>query len=196
MTYTDALLKVANDPYIYWVQLAEDGVIEFYLDNHMLQTFRACEARGILDFIEGYTGSGRIWFLDFGTVVHDLMESYYVTRYFDSFDIHSFCMNDVARTWNDRKMDYYKTLDPKHPWRKHLDALGGVLGLMNLMAEYTALFQKDNERFRVVGAELYFGKGKEVPLLDSHYSEDMKQLFRVNDDAFPFRVYLCGKIIY
>src|SRR5271168_2917445 len=106
MIYTDALLKAAEDPYIYWIKMGDDGVVEFYLDNHMLQTFRACEARGWLDFVEGYLNSGRVWFLDFGTVVHDLMELYYVNRYTSNFDIHNFCLNDVTNAWNDREMDY------------------------------------------------------------------------------------------
>jgi hypothetical protein len=188
MYYSDSILKIAADPYIYWIKKADDGVIEFYLDNHMLQTFRACEARGIEEFVNGRTGTGRVWFLDFGTVVHDLMEIYYSKRYESGFDIMDFCGKVVPDVWHKRDMDYYAKSTDKFINSKCVE-LGGMMGLMLLMTDYTSAFRADTERFRVVGAELLFGRAKEVPLHDAHTSTEF-----LDYSTFPYRIYLCGKI--
>lgn len=188
MIYTDAILAIAADPRIHWCVLADDGVIEFYLDNHMMQTFRACEERGVLDFVEGYGGEGRVWFLDLGSVFHEIMESYYVTRSVLNFATFDFLSSVVPFVWNKYDMFYYEKLKDDDINKKGYTELGGFAGLMQLMTQYCAHFSKDTEHFRVVGSELYFGKGKEVTLLDHLYNTDLEK------SPFPFRVYLCGKI--
>lgn len=187
--YTENILKLASDPRIHWIQLSSDGVIEFFMDNHMLQTWRACEARGYLEFVEGWSAQGKIWFLDFGSVVHKLMEIYYVKRYDPNFDIHAFCLNTVSNVWKEFDLDWYGNQKPPE---KGYEELGGLLGLMSLMTGYTTMYRYDTERFRVIGSELLFGKSKEVPIYEPHPLAYTPHNIYYN--VFPFRLYLSGKI--
>jgi len=177
MNYTDELYKLTKK--LHWLKIADDGVLEIYLDNHMMQTFRMCEARGWNDFVDGYHGRGsNIWFLDFGSATHKLMEIYYENYRKPNFDIVYWSTNVARDVWTELEIDakYFDEPDYK--------ALGGLVGFSRLLLEYALIFGKENERFRVIGTELYFGKGKEVPLL-------------VDPELYPFapfRLYLCGKI--
>lgn len=168
---------------LHWLKIAEDGVPELYLDNHMMQTFRMCEARFVEDFMNGWGGKGRIWFLDLGTLVHKMIEVYYLNRTHSLFNTQYWAINLGAQLWRAMDMDYYAT----HPvWKKEYEKLNGCHGLCMLLFQYANHFQLENERLRVIGTELYFGKGKEVPLLNS------KENYWPN--IAPFRLYLSGKI--
>lgn len=172
---------------LHWFKIGEDGIPELYLDNHMLQTFRMCEAAFEESFIHGYSSnSNHIWFLDFGSVFHDRIENYYMYRKNPNFDIIKWAGQDSLNVWEKFKIDeYYK--NPNSPWyHKDYDILGGFMGFASLLLQYAQTYHVENERFRVIGAELYFGKGKEVPL----YPHPLNDKY-LNQ---PFRMYLCGKI--
>jgi hypothetical protein len=162
---------------LHWIMVGDDGVPEFYLDNHMLQTMRVCEAKFLADFVEGYYKKGtdgRIWFLDFGSLVHSRVEYYYLHRSDREFDVIEWAGNQSAQSWNEADMDHFST-------HKSYIALGGLYGFCALLLQYAQTYHTENERFKVVGAELYFGKDKAVPLLS-------------DGSQFGFRLYSAGKI--
>lgn len=183
---------------LHWIKRGDDGVPELYLDNHMLQTFRMCEARFWNDFVEGYVGNGRIWFLDLGTCVHKMIELYYMKRATFGFNINDWALNTGSRIWNAKNMDFYET----HPiWSTNFKKLNGRIGFTLLMLQYAMHFNQENERLRVIGTELYFGKGKEVPLYEGNIGRYILQPplsmteIRFNEQyKYPFRLYLSGKI--
>lgn len=167
---------------LHWIKLGEDGVIELYLDNHMMQTFRMCESRGYLDFIDGYQSkAGHFWALDFGTCVHKMIEIYYQNYRDPKFDVLNWAGNQAAEYWNYMNMD--ELYNDKSPYfHKNYNLLAGFMGFSQLLLEYAQQYHSDNERFRVIGTELYFGKDKSV------------FLGQVSDRQNNFRLYLCGKI--
>lgn len=165
---------------LHWLKISEDGVPELYLDNHMMQTFRQCPARFHLDFIEGYGSTGHTWFLDFGIAVHSAIEYYYLHRREPDFDVLWWAGTYAKTIWNKMRMDeFYAEGSQWH--HKNYEYLGGSAGFSALLLQYAEIYHHENERLRVVGTELYFGKGRECPLT-------------LDDNVVPFRMYLCGKI--
>lgn len=166
---------------LHWLKVPVYGVPELYLDNHMMQTFRACESKFWLEFVEGYGSKNHhAWFLDFGTAVHSMIEYYYMHRKDPNFDVFVWSNVMAEEVWNKLRIEEYYS--PGKPWAHNgYETLGGLAGFKLLMLQYAHCFQQENERFRVIGAELYFGKAKEVPLGEA-------------SDKQPFRLYLCGKI--
>jgi len=196
MNYPDSIHKLAEK--LHWLKIADDGVAEFYLDNHMLQTFRMCEAKFFEEFVEGYRSKGgRIWFLEFGSCVHECVEIYYKTRRQPDFSWEKWSIIVAREIWDKFDLDYWKD---DAVWPKHKDkkgnmvvdnmhkTLGGYMGFSGMMIQYATTFNLENDRFRVIGAELYFGKGKEVPLFEDFIGEYTPQ------KHIPFRLYLAGKI--
>jgi hypothetical protein len=163
---------------LHWIKLDANGTPEFYLDNHMMQTFRACEAKFWHEFVEGWSGSGRVWFLDFGIITHKCIEQYYLDRKKPGFDIFQWAGAYARSEWDKLDMDGEYSTHPDYT------KLGGFGGFAAMLCQYAQHFNAENERFRVIGAELYFGKSKEVPLLDNHLAFEFA----------PFRLYLSGKI--
>jgi hypothetical protein len=165
---------------VHWLRIAEDGVVEIYLDHHALAMFRMCPARFKLEMIDGYkvktpegVGTG-FWALEFGILIHRVLEWYYV-----NFRKATFTMQAVVTyaeiLWHEMNMEYF--VDDKG-----YKNLGGLVGLKTLIMMYFTRFGPENERMRVVGTELYFGKGKEVPLQEQP------------SFGLPFRLYYAGKI--
>lgn len=162
---------------LHWLSIAEDGVVEIFLDNHMLQTFRACEASFYESFVNGYGSNHPVWFLALGTAVHKMIEIYYIRRKQPNFTMNGWAVDIGYKIWSQLEMDQFKD-------KKEYEKLGGFHGFVGLLIQYATHFNIDNERFRVIGTELYFGRNKEVPILEdsTKYS------------AAPFRFYLSGKI--
>lgn len=170
-------LKILSQK-IHWLKISPNGVPELYLDNHALQTFRMCEAYFVELFINHIGGEGRVWFLELGTAVHKMLEIYYNQRHSPSFSIPSWATVYGTRIWHALDMEYWATA-PKEYDQKKYKTLGGLMGFIALMMQYATHFSVENERLRVLGAEIYFGKSKEVPL---------------SVDELPFRLFLSGKI--
>lgn len=196
MQYRDSIYKLTDK--LHWLKIApEDGVLELYLDNQMLQTFRMCEARFYEDYIEGYRPKGtlgRIWFLDFGRAFHKAIEIFYISNKENKFDLYTFIGKIAKEVWDKYEMEYWAF---EEVWASskynNYKELGGFIGFSSLLAQYALYFSKENEKFRIIGTELYFGKNKEVPLLGSWtYGEADYQYHIVN--KLPFRLYLAGKI--
>lgn len=179
--YTASLISNLAEN-LHWFEIGQDGVIELYLDNHMMQTFRACEAYFMEAFIKKCGSSHQVWFLSLGVAVHKMVEIYYLTRNKPGFTLENWAKGNGVHIWNALNMDQFKELD-------EYKNLGGLIGFLGLLVEYAAYFTHDNERFRVVGTELYFGKGKEV-LLNKIDPVPMYD----ECGQYPFRLYLAGKI--
>lgn len=174
------ILKAASER-LHWIKIGEDGIPELYLDNHMMQTFRACESRGYEEFFVGRKSkNAHYWFLDFGIALHKLIEYYYKYRKDANFDVMIWASSMAYKVWQDLDID--NLYSKGKPWEhKNHAVLGGFMGFSALLMQYAQFFHIDNERFRVIGTELYFGKEKEVYLGTLNF-------------PCPFRLYLSGKI--
>jgi len=165
---------------LHWLTInPKDQVIEIVLDHHMLSTFRMCPARFKLEMVDGFAPKGSFWFLEFGQLLHKCLE-YYYTHFRNQPPAEEFTIpvwfEYATDLWNKGKFDKYSEI----PGYKNI---GGRMGFLAMLQEYYLRFSAENERLRIIGTELYFGKGKEVPLL-------LEPL----NDRIPFRLYLSGKI--
>jgi PD-(D/E)XK nuclease superfamily len=166
---------------LHWIKIAEDGVLEIYLDHHALSTYRTCPSKFKLEHIDGRrpkatAGSGGTgsWSLDFGILFHKIMEYYYINFRSPDFSAAT-AISYATDQWNAMGFDDWKDTDGY----KNVRGLEGFRWLINF---YFTKYQSENERLRVIGTELYFGKGKEVPL-------------QIQPTASaPFRLYYSGKI--
>jgi len=148
-----------------WLRV-EGGQLLLVVDNHLLSTHRSCADAFILQHVLGYhpkPGFGvpnlRRWFLDFGLIFHKQMESYY-KRFrepaFNPIDWATECMP----LWNKMEMD--KNYG-EHPEYK---TIGGVKGLVALLIQYAHRFKGENEKLRILGTEISFGKRREITLYE------------------------------
>lgn len=166
----------------HWLKIDPiDGVPELYLDNHMMALFRGCQGRFDAEIMQGIYPRGRFWSLEFGVVLHDVFQWYYPNFRHEAFQLQDL-LDKAKYFWHKAELDYFS--DPKLYDFKFYKGLGGLDGFIGLIIQYFARFHGENERLRIIGTELYFGKGKEVPLL----SDPTKYWWA------PFRLYLCGMI--
>jgi hypothetical protein len=153
-----------KNPSIHWLTLNPNtGIFEIVLDNQMLKTFRACPSHFMEAYVEGWGGTGRSWNLDFGILFHKMMESYYANFREKGFLVNDWAIQDGVFAWNAAQMDFYIG-------QKEYQSMGGVHGFVGLLVAYAQRFSNENERIRVIGTEIGFGKNKEVKLgsLESH----------------------------
>lgn len=140
----------------HWFNIAEDGVVEMFLDHHALQTFRLCEASFELSMMANIKATGRSWNLDFGIVFHKMVEDFYFAKQQDTFDLNAWLSSAVA-LWHESEMHFHES-------HKMYKVLGGVHGFVAMMGQYAEHFAKEVDRLRVIGIEITFGKKREVPL--------------------------------
>ena len=178
--------------------IAEDGVLEIYADNHILSSYRKCPGYFQEFILNNYQSGGRQWSLEFGQYFHKMMEFFYQAQrdewkgkfivavpvekgykdvvYNQNFE--SF-LEICKWYWDQYNLQSFE----EHPAFKKL---GGYLGAFNLFLQYyNTHFQQ--ERLRVVGTELSFGRAREVPILD--FSNVCETFGEEN-----FRAYYCGRI--
>ena len=152
-----------SHPELYWISYKEDSTnppeFDIVLDNQMMSTFRGCPARFVLEYVEGRAlrSGGRSWFLDFGILFHKMIEIYYQDFRKKDFDIVKWAGTQLIEEWNKADMDYHKE-------HKECKDMGGIMGISGLLISYATKFSKENERIRIIGTEISFGKKKEVPL--------------------------------
>lgn len=151
---------LTKNPEIYWITFNPDSLsFDIVVDNQMMSTFRSCPSRFVLEYVEGRalrTG-GRSWFLDFGILFHKMIEIYYQEFRKKEFDIQYWASSILVEEWNRADMNYHKE-------HKECKSMGGLLGVSALLYSYAYKFSKENERIRIIGTEISFGKKKEVPL--------------------------------
>lgn len=148
-------------------------------DNHLFSMYRACPQHFMYYAIGGYSKrSGivenevqRSWFLDFGILVHKMIELYYKEFRKENFSLISWSSARAATEWMAAKMDI-------HSEHKEYKLIGGVHGFIGLLIQFGTVFTPQNEKIRVIGQEISFGRRGEVPL---HIDDDIE-------------IYLAGRI--
>jgi hypothetical protein len=179
----DAQLTMANviANQCHWLKVnPDDNVIEIYLDHHALSMYRVCPARFNEEMVHGYkqkgigpAGSGA-WSLEFGILFHDVMEYFYTNFRRSDFSVAQ-ALEFAESRWVAGNFEEWKE-------SKGYKNVNGLIGFKWLVNFYFTRFASENERLRIIGTELYFGKGKEVPL-------QLEPTFWA-----PFRLYYAGKM--
>jgi hypothetical protein len=146
-----------------------EGVLEMYLDHHSMSHMRMCESMFIEEITNCIHGRGvRYWSLEFGVWVHDCLE-----RFYDAFkktgqppELDPW-VNYCLELWDLYDLDYYKP-DPLKLVKnyrtdeKKYHSFGGREGAAGFLIHYYGFYI--NQRLRVVGTEIAFGRSKEVLL--------------------------------
>lgn len=169
----------------HWIKIGEDGVVEMFLDHHMLSTFRACEAKYELDFMANIKSKHRNWNLEFGILWHKMVEYFYIHHQEAEFDFEKWLALAIPY-WNEAEMDYFQE-------HKNYKALGGVYGFIAMCGQYAHFFAKEVDRLRVIGIEITFGKQKEVPVGGFEVVKRYPQV-DADFDLGWVRCYLTGRI--
>jgi hypothetical protein len=173
-------LEEAISRYPNFLKLGEDGVLEMYLDNHMLSTYRKCPMLFVEQHLNNLSPkgiAGRNWSLEFGMFVHKCLEYFYQAqrdswkhfwihpayKTFEEQEMSPKLVQNIqnfliicANLWTDYQLDDFRET-------KGYKSLGGWQGALKLMTEYYQV-HAEKERMRFVGWELNFGRKKEVPI--------------------------------
>jgi hypothetical protein len=151
-----------------WLSFSEaTRTYDFVIDNHLLSTYRACPDAFFLQNVEGYHKRGitseatRNWFLEFGILFHKMIETYYKTYKMPEFQIAEWAGGQLYALWHEMKMDVFLQ-EPE------LKNMGGLLGIGGLFALYATRFSAENEKLRIIGTEVAFGKNHEVCLHEDY----------------------------
>jgi len=179
-------------------KIAEDGILEIYADNHILSGYRKCPGYFQEFILNNLSTVGRNWSLEFGQYFHKCMEYFYKAQkeeWKGFFQVNSGIavfwegvlpwrvpqnLENFIKLATNFWLEYDLNIFGDHPSCKKL---GGFTGAFNLFLQYyNTHFQQ--ERLRVVGTELSFGRAKEVPI--TRYDFD--------NLGYKFRAFYCGRI--
>lgn len=142
------------------------GKVIIVVDNHLLSTYRACASFFMLCHVDGQQPKPRAgqaperkpWFLEFGIVFHVMIEHYYKHFRDENFSVVKWASELAYSVWTKHDMDYFKGRHPEY------DTIGGLVGFQAMLIAYAHRFTPENEKLRVIGTEVAFGKNKEIPL--------------------------------
>ena len=180
---------ISDNPTIHWIKFnKETERIELVLDNHMLSTYRKCPTYAMYAFVEGLRKKAptampgmvlskqteRVWFLEFGILLHKVLEHYYKEFRNHNFDRFEFVTVMITRYWIDMEMGKFKN-------ENEFISIGGLTGFIQLIYEFVVTYSAENEKIRVLGTEISFGKSHEVPLT-------------LHQDHLDVDIYLSGRI--
>jgi len=161
----NAIRKFVSDSPLPWLFLDPNNSLSLVVDNHLLSTHRSCAEAFMLQHVRGYQpkpGYGvpneRRWYLDFGIVFHTMMEKYYKHFRENNFNVLEWASEQSWVIWNKANID---GIYSKHP---EYIAIGGFKGFVGLLLQYAHRFTPENEKLRIIGTEVSFGKDKEVLL--------------------------------
>lgn len=194
--------------YPHFLKLGDDGVLEMYLDNQMLSTYRKCAGAFVESHLKHTHFKGRAWSLIFGQYFHKCMEYFYqgqranwegqweinscgdLVGLVDSILLKRIITMDYANfvqlcldTWKEYNLDEFAD-------QKQYKTFDGVDGAILLFSQYFKT-HFHNERYRYVGWELSFGKAKEVPIGFLPRITDTGSLI-IHEELVRF--YYCGRI--
>ncbi len=164
-------------PWIRWDEQKQKLIV--VIDNHMLSTYRNCPQHFFYANVQGYQKKSgvregekeRAWYLDFGIILHKMLEIYYQEFRNPSFDVSKWAIDRAVAEWQEMKMD-------EHSTHKEYNVIGGQFGFTGLLMQYAIVMTPLNEKLRVLGTEVSFGRNGEVPLF---IGEDLE-------------IYLAGRI--
>ena len=154
-------LKVHPLPWLYYDEAK--GKFIMVVDNHLMSTYRACPQHFINAHVLGLrrktieARAERVWFLEFGICLHEMLEMYYKTFRKPYFDMVKFCTEEAVAVWTEHQMDEFTE-------EKEYKTIGGLKGFIGLLVQYCTVLSPENEKLRVLGTEVSFGKNLEVPL--------------------------------
>jgi len=178
---------------LHWITLSENGIYEIVLDNLMMSDFRSCPSYFLENHIKGLQVKGlggRSWHLDFGILFHKMIEIYYQQFRLPNFDMRKWAVDEGMKAWASADLNY-------HSEHKEYKSIGGQMGFVGLLLAYATRFSAENERIRVIGTEISFGKAKEVYLgrHDIFHSIDGDNEVVDATDAWTWlKCYLSGRI--
>ena len=135
------------------------------VDNHLMQTYRACSQHFIHAHVEGWhrrafvqsVGKHRIWYLEFGFLLHKMLELYYPNFRNKDFSIDEWATVRGLAEWLEADMDMFAN-------EKEYKLIGGKHGFIGLLHQFATTFTAENELIRIIGSEISFGRAGEVPL--------------------------------
>jgi PD-(D/E)XK nuclease superfamily len=157
-------------PWCFWDP--ELGKLVFVVDNHLLSTYRNCPQHFFYANVEGYKrkapsgGAGslsaveRSWYLDYGVLLHKMLELYYKTFRNENFSINDWCITRLAKEWAELEMNV-------HAEHKEFKLIGGLAGTAGLLLQYATIYAPARENFRVIATEVSFGRNREVVLYEN-----------------------------
>src|SRR5882757_1312108 len=177
----------ASKKYPHIIQIGSDGVPELFADNHILSHLRLCEAYFVESFLNNLHQKGeRSWSLEFGIWFHTVMEAFYTSKFDNCPDL----ITCAADAWIKNDMAYFST---KPDYYKVCAKIGGMTGAIQLVVDYWRMYAEGRDSFKIIGTELSFGRGKEVPIVDE--VERISHSFNIGQsNPLPFRAYYCGRI--
>jgi hypothetical protein len=170
----------AAQKYPHIIQIGSDGIPELFADNHILSHLRLCEAFFVESFLNNLHQKGeRSWSLEFGIWFHKVTEAFYnnTTPFTNCPDLVTY----ASEVWMQNDMQYFNT---KPEYYKVCAKIGGLTGAIQLVVDYWRMYGEGKDTLKVIGTELSFGRGKEVPILDN----------KLLTAALPFRAYYCGRM--
>jgi len=173
------LVAYLKDNPLPWLSFdADSEKFIMVLDNHLMSMYRGCPQYFIHNAVEGLKkrgervqGAERIWFLDFGILLHRMIELYYKSFREPGFNVIEWATARAVEEWNKMDMNV-------HVEHKECKLIGGLHGFVGLLVQFGSIFTPQNECLRIIGSEVSFGRNKEIPL------------FLGND----LEIYLAGRI--
>lgn len=179
MTPSSQLVEYTQRNLLPWLRYdTEAKKFIMILDNHLMAMYRACPqhfiynaARGLKKKSTKVEGVERVWYLDFGILLHRMIELYYKSFRDPGFNVVDWATTRAVVEWNAMDMDVHKE-------HKECHSIGGVHGFVGLLVQFGTIFAPQNESMRIIGSEIAFGRNKEIPLF-------------IGDDL---EVYLAGRI--
>jgi|SRR5579863_1283355 len=147
------------------------GKLIIVVDNHLMTTHRACADNFMMAHVEGKFLKGlpeqpsRSWYLEFGIIFHILIEHYYKHFRDPDFSVAEWAGDMAYKVWTLKNMDAFAGVHPEH------HAIGGLMGFQAMLLAYAHKFKPENEKLRIIGTEVSFGKNREIPLYIGEYVE-------------------------
>lgn len=153
MTWEEAAKK-----YPTIVGISDEGVLELYADHHMLSSLRTCEGLFTESIINNLTPKGgRSWYLDMGVWFHSALEIFYEELKNGK--------NISLPEWVERSMLLWVSMNMNlFVNASGYKTLGGATGAVGLLTDYWKMYGDGKENLKIIGTELAFGRGKEVPI--------------------------------
>jgi len=166
MKPSSQLIEFLNRTPLPWIRYDEvKQKLIVVIDNHMLSTYRNCPQNFFYSNVQGYQKKSgfkegekeRAWYLDFGVLLHKMLEMYYQEFKNPDFDVTKWASVRAMAEWQEMSMDV-------HSEHKEFKVIGGAFGFAGLLMQYASVMSPFNEKIRVLGTEVSFGRNSEVPL--------------------------------
>lgn len=161
MSYLEDLARSGAIP---WLSYNDKGKYDLILDNHLMSTYRACPEHFFYAHFDGLklkrgSSNSRVWFLEFGVALHEVLAFYYgrlnnggiTEKELTDFAYESWCAHELTEFAEE----------------KEFKVIGGAPGFMALVLQYYHTMGPQNQGIKVLGAEVAFGRNKEVLLVST-----------------------------